>query len=76
MKIEPRIAPLVMLLTVLAGCVGYVDGGYVGPAVVAGPDLYLFGSGYDRGRDVHNYSRRGAESRSVAHPGGGGGKRR
>ena len=59
---------------------------YYGPGVVVSPpDLYLFGGSYDRGRDVHDYSRRGAESRGVAHhetraaprPGGGerGGRR-
>jgi len=32
------------------------------------PDLYLFGGGYDRGRDVHDYSHRGSESRAAAHP--------
>ena len=51
--------------------------------VVPGPDVYLFGGGYDRGRYVHGYSDRGAASRAAAHPsagghaggGGGGGKR-
>ena len=37
---------------------------------------YLFGGGYDRGRDVHNYSHRGFESRGAAHSGGGRGGRR
>ena len=59
------------------GCVGYVEGGYGGGAVVVpGPDLYLFGGGYERGRDVHVYSHRGGESRAMAHPAGGGGGRR
>jgi hypothetical protein len=40
--------------------------------VVAEPDLFLFGGGYDRGRDVHGYSQRGAVSRGAAHPSGGG----
>jgi hypothetical protein len=62
----------IALLTVLMGCVGYVDGGYGGTVVVPGPDVYLFGGGYDRGRDVHDYSHRGSESRAVAHPAGGG----
>ena len=31
------------------------------------PDIYLFGGGYDRGRDVNDYRRRGAESRGAAH---------
>jgi hypothetical protein len=38
--------------------------------VVGEPDVYLFGGGYDHGRDVHNYSHRGAESRGAAHSGG------
>jgi len=70
-----KIALAVVLLTVLTGCVGVVgDGGgyYGGDVVVGGPDVYLFGGGYDRGRDVHAYSRRGSVSRGVAHPGGGG----
>jgi hypothetical protein len=66
----------IALLTALMGCVGYVDGGYRGTVVVPGPDLYLFGGGYERGPEVHAFSQRGFVSRSVAHPGGGGGKRR
>jgi hypothetical protein len=70
----------IVLLAALTGCVGFVGGGYGGAVVVAQPDLYLFGGGYDRGRDVHGYSQRGSASRAVAHPGdgghaGGGGKR-
>ena len=71
--------PLVVgavLLLALTGCVGYVDGGYGGGAVVVGaPDGYWFGGGgYDRGRDVHGYSQRGAASRGggASHGGGGG----
>jgi hypothetical protein len=68
-----RIGLGIALLAVLTGCVGGyvgVDGGYVG-TVVVDP---LFGGGiYDRGRDVHDYSHRGAVSRAVAHPAGGGG---
>jgi hypothetical protein len=41
---------------------------YGGGVVVSAPDLYLFGGGYDRGRDVRDYSRRGSESRRAAHP--------
>jgi hypothetical protein len=67
----------IALLATLTGCVGYVDGGYVGggyggAVVVAEPDVYLFGGGYDRGRDVHGYSNRGSVSRAAAHPSGGG----
>jgi hypothetical protein len=59
----------IALLAALTGCVGYVDGGYYGgPAVVSGPDVYFWGGGYDRGRDVHVYSQRGVTSRAVAHP--------
>jgi hypothetical protein len=39
-----------------------------GGVVVVAPDLYLFGGGYDRGHDVHDYSRRGSDSRATAHP--------
>lgn len=62
----------VVLLGTLTGCVGYVDGGgdYGGVIVAPEPDVYLFGGGYDHGRDVHGYSHRGAVSRGVAHPGG------
>ena len=57
------------LLAALIGCVGYVDGGYGGGVVVADPDVYVFGGGYyGGGRDVHDYSHRGAVSRAVAHP--------
>jgi hypothetical protein len=60
-------------LTALMGCVGYVDGGYGGGAVVVpGADVYLFGGEYGRGHEVHDYGRRGSESRAVAHPRGGG----
>ena len=72
-----KIALGTALLGASMGCVGYVDGGYGGGAVVvAEPDVYLFGGGYDRGRDVHAYSHRGGESRAVAHPSGGGGRKR
>jgi hypothetical protein len=66
-----KIALAITLLAVLTGCVGVVGGGYGGEVVVPGPDVYLFGGGYDRGRDVHAYSQRGFASRAVAHPGGG-----
>jgi hypothetical protein len=52
----------IALMTALAGCVGYVDGGG-GAVVVPGPDVFLFGGGYDRGYDAHAYSHRGFESR-------------
>jgi hypothetical protein len=64
----------IVLVATLTGCVGFVDGGgdYGGAVVVPGPDLFLFGGGYDRGHDMHGYSQRGAVSRGAAHPGGGG----
>jgi hypothetical protein len=67
----------IALLATLMGCVGYVDGGYGGGVVVAGPEVTLFGGGFERGRDVHAYSQRGGASRAAAHSGGGerGGKR-
>jgi hypothetical protein len=62
-----------LLLIALTGCFGgYVDGGGGGAVVVAGPEVGFFGGPYDRGRDVHAYSNRGAGSRGVAHGGGGG----
>jgi hypothetical protein len=80
-----KMALEIALLAALAGCVGFVDGGYGGAVVVPEPDVYLFGVGYERGRDVHAYSERGVASRAVAHPamsssarsvaGGHGGKR-
>jgi hypothetical protein len=63
----------IALLAASTGCVGFVGGGDGGEVDVAGPDLFLFGGGYDRGGDVHNYSQRGFSSRAAAHPGGGGG---
>jgi len=80
MKIDfLKVALGLVLLVGLTGCVGYVDGGG-GAVVVAGPDTGFFGYSYDRGRDVHDYSHRGAVSRGVVHGGGGvarggGGKR-
>lgn len=58
----------IMLLAALTGCVGYVEGGYVGPVVVPGPDLFFWGGGYEGGHEVHAYSHRGYESRAVARP--------
>ena len=59
---------IALLLVTLAGCVGYVDGGYYGggyggTVVVPAPDVYFWGGGYERGYDVRAYSQRGFESR-------------
>jgi hypothetical protein len=68
----------IALLAAVTGCVGYVGGGYGAAVVVPGPpDVFFYGGPYyERGRDVHEYSHRGFESRAVAHPGGGGHERR
>ncbi len=63
----------IALLAALAGCPGcVVSGGEYddgdGGAVVEEPDVFLFGGGFDRGHDAHEYSHRGAESRARAHP--------
>jgi len=68
-----KIGLVIGLLAVLTGCAGYWGGGYYygDTVVVSEPDLYIFGGDYDRGRDVHYYSKRGSESRGAAHSGGG-----
>jgi hypothetical protein len=71
-KIGLGIALGIALLAALTGCVGFVDGGYGGMVVAPEPDFYFFGGGYERGRDVHDYSHRGVVSRAAAHPSGGG----
>jgi len=78
-KIAFGIALVAALTTSLTGCVGYVDGGYGGYGDNGGyyggdpgPDIYLFGGDYDRGRDVQAYSHRGSVSRATVHSGGGG----
>jgi hypothetical protein len=59
----------VSLLVISTGCIVPVGGGgYGGEVVAPGPDLLLFGGGYDRGRDVHVYSQRGFASRAAVHP--------
>jgi len=78
MKAGLAIGLVIGCLTALTGCWwGVRGGGYYDDGVVVGePDVYLFGGGYDHGRDVRNYSHRGAESRGAAHSGGNhGGKR-
>ena len=75
-----RYALVLILPVLLTGCVGYGGGGYGGGYVDdggyyggdSGPDVYLFGGNYDRGRDVQAYSHRGSVSRAAAHSGGGG----
>ena len=72
------ILAIMIVVESLKGCVGYVDGGYGGYGDSGGydegpgPDLYLFGGDYDRGRDVQAYSHRGSMSRGTVHAGGGG----
>jgi hypothetical protein len=67
-----KIGLLIGLLVTLTGCTGFLGEGYYGyPMVGPEPDMFLFGGDYYRGRDAHNYSHRGSESRRVAHPGGG-----
>ena len=63
------------LLTTLIGCATYGGGVYYSNGYYDDGDGYLFGGGYDNGRDVHNYSQRGSASRGAAHPAGGGGRR-
>ncbi|HTI72490.1 MAG TPA: hypothetical protein VMF06_21120 [Candidatus Limnocylindria bacterium] len=54
---------------ILAGCVGYVEPGYSATVVAPAPDVYMFGGPYyERGPVVHEYWRRGAESRHWVHP--------
>ena len=67
-KIGLRLA----LLLAFTGCVGYLDGGYVGPVVVPGPDVYFYNDYHERGPIVYNYSHRGHESHESAHHDGGG----
>ena len=73
-----RLLVVVTTIGCLTGCIGYADGGYGGYGDYGGyddgpgPDLYLFGGDYGRGRDVQAYSHRGSMSRSMAHAGGGG----
>jgi hypothetical protein len=72
-----RVGLGIALLATVAGCVGYVDGGGYydggGATVVVDTPGVWWGGGVERerGRDVHEYSHRGSESRGVAHGGGG-----
>ena len=65
-----KIGLLIGLLTALTGCGGYGGGPYYNERVVVEPDMYVFGGYYDNGRDAHNYSHRGSQSRGAAHSGG------
>ena len=58
----------IAILAASAGCVGYVEGGYGGPVVLPGPELFFWGGEYEGGHEAHAYSHRGFESRAVAHP--------
>jgi hypothetical protein len=63
-----RIKLLMVVLAALTGCAGFVGEGYYGTAVIVPePDQYIFGGVYYDGRDAHNYSHRGHESRRAAH---------
>lgn len=70
-----KIGLLIGLLATLTGCAGYWGGGYYyGDTVLVsepGPDMFLFGGDYYRGRDARNYSHRGSESRRAVHPSNG-----
>lgn len=75
-----KLALGIALLAVLSGCIGVVgddgdDVEYDDEVVVPGPDLFIFGGGFDRGRDAHDYSHRGHESRAAARPARGGHER-
>ena len=76
MRIKQKIGLIALgtaLMTTLMGCVGYVDGGYGGGAVVvADPEVTVFGGGYYGRGDAHAYSSRGSVSRAAAHSSGGG----
>ena len=61
---------LLILTMALTGCIGYVGGGY--DVEVPVPGVVVFGGEYERGPVVHDYGRRGEESRRFAgHEGGG-----
>ena len=62
----------IALLAIMSGCVGYVGGGYGGAVVVPVPGVFFYDGFNEGGPYWHAYSRRGAESRAWAHPGGGG----
>lgn len=62
-----RTGLVLALLAALTGCVAHVRGGYGATYVEPGPDVYIFGGPYERGRDVHVYSHRGSASRTTAH---------
>ncbi len=68
-----KIGLVIGLVAILTGCAGYWTEGYYGDTMMVSepePDMFIFGGYYDRGRDAHNYSHRGSESRRVAHPSG------
>lgn len=59
------------LLAAATGCAAGPGRSYYDGAVLVsepGPDMFLFGGEYYRGRDARNYSHRGHESRGAAHP--------
>ena len=66
-----KIGLAIAALTALTGCIGWVGGGGGGGWWGDDGGWWGGGRGYDRGRDVHDYSARGAASRGAAHGGGG-----
>jgi len=58
-----KIRLVIGLLTALTGCTTYGGGGYYSNGYYDDGDGYLFGGGYDNGRDVHQFSQRGSASR-------------
>jgi hypothetical protein len=76
-----KIGLAIAMLATLTGCIGWVGGGGYDGGWWGGDGGWWWddggwwggGHGYDRGRDVHGFSARGAASRGAAHGGGGGG---
>ncbi len=63
-----KVSLLSGMLLASTGCAGFTGAGYYDDQVVVqGPDMYLFGGDYERGRGVHEYARRGSGSRGAAH---------
>ena len=67
-----KIGLVIGLLAVLMGCAGTWFEGYYVETLPGPDDMFLFGGDYYRGRDAHDYSHRGFESRRAAHHHSGG----